>query len=330
MIKINLFSYFYNGYVDMEIANKFELHYYLRDGAHQINALLRNKCEAELLAIVTEIAAILDVEAELIATAAREGGFRDFWDVIKGNANAITVVLMVAQLMLTLAPMLHKSEKEELEKELNRLLIEEAKLNIENLREEANGSSPAPEKAENISNNLSKNLRIIKRKSNFYSMLSQRSEVTKIGFAILDSDFVPRFAERQVERHDFRKHVLNSNKLKAEEVEAEIEIVSPVLKEGKYKWKGLYNGQPIGFDMLDLAFKDMVLLDSISFQHGSSILCVLRIERELDEVGDVKITGYAVTTVIEKVDGPLSVETIQGKKYRHAKKYIEGQGSLFI
>lgn len=313
----------------MEAANKFELHYYLKDGAHQINALIRNKCEAELLAIVTEIATILDVEAELVATAAGEGGFRDFWDVIKGNASAISVVLMVAQLMFTIAPMLHESEKEELEKELNRLQIEEAKLNVEKLRKEVKGSNPAPEKAEKISKILSKNLRIIKRKSNFYSMLSERPEIIKIGLAILDSEFSPRFAERQVARHEFRKHILHSNKLRSEEVEAEIEIVSPVLKEGRYKWKGLYNEQPIGFDMLDSAFRDMVLLDSIPFQHGSSIICVLRIERELDEVGDVRITGYAVTTVIEKVDGNISIETMQGKKYRHAKNYIEGQGNLF-
>jgi len=313
----------------MEAANKFELHYYLKDGAHQINALIRNKCEAELLAIVTEIATILDVEAELVATAAREGGFRDFWDVIKGNASAISVVLMVAQLMFTIAPMLHESEKEELEKELNRLQIEEAKLNVEKLRKEVKDSNPSPEKAEKISRILSKNLRIIKRKSNFYSMLSERPEIIKIGLAILDSEFSPRFAERQVARHEFRKHILHSNKLRSEEVEAEIEIVSPVLKEGRYKWKGLYNEQPIGFDMLDLAFRDMVLLDSIPFQHGSSIICVLRIERELDEVGDVRITGYAVTTVIEKVDGNISIETMQGKKYRHAKNYIEGQGNLF-
>lgn len=313
----------------MEIANKFELHYYLSNESHQINAFLRNTCEAELLAIIFEISAILDIEAELVATAVKEGGFREFWDVIKGNAAAITVVLLVAQLMLTVAPMLHESEKEELEKELNRLQIEESKLNIQKLRKEVKEAGASHETIEKTAKYLSKNLKIIKRKSNFYAALSKRREVGKVGFSVLDTNFVPQSDERQVERSDFRKYVLNSNKLRAEEVEAEIEIVSPVLKEGKYKWKGIYNDQTIGFDMLDAAFKDMVLLDNIPFQHGSSIICILRIGRELDEVGDVKVTGYAVTTVIEKLDGSTSIETSQGKKYRHAKKYMEGQGNLF-
>jgi hypothetical protein len=84
----------------MEAANKFELHYYLQNESHQINAFLRNKCEAELLAIIAEISVILNVETELVATAVKEGGFREFWDVIKGNASAVTVVLLVAQLIV--------------------------------------------------------------------------------------------------------------------------------------------------------------------------------------------------------------------------------------
>jgi len=313
----------------MEVSNKFELHYYLENGSHQINAFLRNKCESELLAIISEISAVLDIEAELVVTAAQEGGFREFWDIIKGNANAITVVLLVAQLIITVAPMLHESENEELAKELNRFQIEESKLNIEKLRKEVKASDPTPETAAKAAQHLSKNLKIIKRKSNFYTALSTRTEISKIGFSVLNSDFIKANDERQVLKSDFRKYVLNSNKLKSEEVEAEIEIVSPVLKEGRYKWKGIYNDQTIGFDMLDLAFKDMVLLDNIPFRHGSSILCVLRIGRELDEVGDVKVTGYAVTTVIEKNDGSTAVQTSQGKKYRQAKKYMEGQGTLF-
>ena len=51
--------------------------------------------------------------------------------------------------------------------------------------------------------------------------------------------------------------------------------------------------------------------------------------RELDEVGEIKITDYAVTTVIEKIDGDHIIETRQGKKYRRAKKLAESQGDLF-
>ena len=153
--------------------------------------------------------------------------------------------------------------------------------------------------------------------------------MSEIGLSVLNSNFTPIDDEKRVPRRDFRKFVLTNNKLKSDEIEADIAIISPVLEEGRYKWKGIYNNQPINFDMLDLEFKDMVLMENIQFQHGTNILAVLRISRELDEVGEVKITGYAVTTVIEKRDHVSMHETKQGKKYRHAKKYIEGQGKLF-
>ncbi len=313
----------------MKVANSLELHYYLNDDSHQINAFLRNQCEAEILAIISEVSVILGIESKIIAEAVKEGGFREFWKLIQGNANAITVVLLTVQLLITTAPLVLESENEELENELNRLQIEESKLNIEKLRKEIKEIEPNAESASKAVSHLSKNLKIIKRKSNFYSVLSGYQNVSQIGINILNSNFVPTCDEKKVIRNDFRKFILSSNKLKAKEIEAEIDIVSPVLKEGKYKWKGLYNEQPINFEMLDLAFKDMVLTDNIPFQHGTSILAVLRISSELDEVGDIKITGYDVITVIEKRDDVSTQETLQGKKYRQAKKYMEGQGKLF-
>lgn len=313
----------------METANKLELHYYLKNNSHQINALVRNRCEAELLAIIYEVAVVLDIEATVIAEAIKEGGFREFWQLIKGNASALTVILIVVQILITTAPLVLESEKEELENELNRLQIEEAKLNIEKLRIEIKKSEPNLQTAAKATAHLSQNLKIIKRKSNFYSILGTYLDVSQVGFNVLNNNFTSVRDERNVLRKDFQKFVLRSNKLKAEELEADIEIVSPVLKEGRYKWKGIYEDQLINFDMLDLAFRDMVLMDNIPFQHGSSILGVLRISRELDEVGDVKTTGYAVTTVIEKKDYSSTYETQQGKSYRQAKKHMENQGKLF-
>lgn len=313
----------------MEIANKLELHYYFSDPSHEIDAVVRNKCEAEILAIISEIASVLDIDANLVAEAVKEGGVRDFWKILGENIGPITVVLLVAQLLITATPILLDSEKEELEKELHRLQIEETKLNIEKLRKEVKESTPNDETARKAANHLSKNLKIIKRKSNFYSVLNTYPKVSNVGLSVLKPDSSPLNEEKSIARSDFRKFILGSNKLKAEEVEAEIEIVSPVLKEGRFKWKGFYNGLPISFEMLDTAFKDAVLLDNIPFRHGSKIICALRIDRELDEVGDVKITGYAATTVIEKIDSDATYETLQGKKYRHGKKFMEDQHNLF-
>ncbi|MDW1507492.1 hypothetical protein R7D97_25215 [Vibrio sp. Vb5031] len=81
--------------------------------------------------------------------------------------------------------------------------------------------------------------------------------------------------------------------------------------------------------MLDAQFKEDVLLEKVSFKHGSSINCVLRINRELDEVGEIKVTGYAVSTVIEVSDGIEVNKTKQGNQYLHARKLTRSQGDLF-
>ena len=146
----------------------------------------------------------------------------------------------------------------------------------------------------------------------------------------MDNDWEPISDERLVPRSDFSKFVLSTNKLRSEVDDcAVIEIISPVLKEGRYKWKGVYNENSISFEMQDSHFRDSVLFENIPFKHGSKIVCVLVTHRELDEIGAIKITGYAVTTVLDKVDDDIPQETPQGKKYRHAKKIDESQGNLF-
>ena len=146
----------------------------------------------------------------------------------------------------------------------------------------------------------------------------------------MDQDNVPVANERFVPRADFKNHILLTNELPVESIEsAMVEIVSPVLKGGNYHWKGVYQGKPISFAMTDAEFKNSVLRKEVSFQHGSSIECVLQVSRKLDEFGEVLITGYSVPTVIQKVDGEQKFETAQGRRYRAHKKFKEGQIDLF-
>jgi hypothetical protein len=53
------------------------------------------------------------------------------------------------------------------------------------------------------------------------------------------------------------------------------------------------------------------------------------VRRKLDEAGNEVIDGYEVATVMRKVDGQLSVETAQGKRYKHEKNVTAYQSSLF-
>lgn len=259
----------------MNTANGLELHYYFDDGSHEIDAVVRNKCEAELLGIILEAASILEIDTTLIKDAYREGGFRDILKAVGRNQGQITILLLIIQILISTAP-LFSSENKELEMEERRLSIEEKKLNIEKLKQEIESGNSKQEAIDRAASAVGANLKIIKRKSNFYSYVEEYRKVDKIGIAILDEDRRPIIDEKSVLRADFRKYILGTNRLRSEEDEAAvIEIISPVLKEGRYKWKGVYNGNPISFEMQDHAFRDSVLLENIPFQHGTKIVCVL-------------------------------------------------------
>ncbi|WP_064009503.1 hypothetical protein [Methylomonas methanica] len=313
----------------MNNINGFELHYYFSDKSHEIDAFVRNRCEAELLGIIIEASHILEIEVSLIKDVYNEGGFRDIWKALGDNQGSIAILLTIIQIIISVAPHLN-FESKELELEEKRLAIEEKRLNIEKLKQEIENGKINSKAVNEAALAVSSNLKIIKRKSNFYSRIEEYQKVTKIGITILDEKRNPVADEVVVLRSDFYKHILGTNRLRSEEDDkAIIEIISPVLKEGRYKWKGVYKDAPISFEMNDHSFRDAVLIDNIPFRHGSKIVCALVAHRELDEAGNIKVTGYSVTTVLEKIDGDTVTETIQGKKYRHAKKLSKSQSDLF-
>lgn len=309
-----------------------ELHYYLADGAHSMDAVLRNRCEAELLALFQEVALSLGVPCEIEAQAVTEGGLREIWKWIGDNAVQLNVVLPVVAILVALAPQIYESEEEELSKELTELSIEEKRLQIEKLRKELREPEVKSEHelVEKSVHLLQRDSKIVVRRSNFYKYLLSKDAVEEIGVAPLTSSLSPFQPERRVPHSDFRRFVLTSHSIKPLKVEdATIEIVSPVLRDGRYKWKGIYNGQTIGFTMQDRSFQSLVLREKVTFQHGTLLECVLEIHRKLDEVGEVEITDYVVTTVIRKYDDRQSIETAQGRSYKYAKRLRESQVDMF-
>ena len=125
--------------------------------------------------------------------------------------------------------------------------------------------------------------------------------------------------------------------LKSDELEpvvdenAKIEIIAPVLKAGKYKWRGIYQEESISFKVKDLTFKADVLAGGVPFINGTCIDCVLIISRKIDECGVEQNSGYTVQVVTKVHDEKASVETSQGRKYKQQKALAIGevQGDLF-
>lgn len=313
----------------MKIAEKLEFHYFLENNSHSMDAGVRNKCEAEALALFKEIAATLDIQVIIESVAHQEGGLKEIWKFIGKNNNQLTFLVAIIVLIFSRIPT-SDPEQDRLTKELTRLSIEEKTLAIEKLKKELDSNEVNYEVLDSASTAIDENFRVAVRKSNFYKNLVNCRKVSGVGFSSLDKDSNPIDHEKYVPRPDFRKFILLSDTLPIEVVEgAKVEIVSPVLREGNYHWKGIYEGVSISFIMSDEEFKNSVLREEVTFQHGSFIECVLNVHKKFNEVGDVVITGYSVGTVIKKTDGRNELETIQGKRYLARREMIKRQMNLF-
>ncbi|MEE9337579.1 MAG: hypothetical protein V3U87_05825 [Methylococcaceae bacterium] len=114
---------------------KLELHYYLDNESHSMDAVVRNKCEAELLGLFIEAADALEIDVRLETEAFKEGGLKELWRAIGENNNQLTVLLVIFTIVLSRIP-LSNPEQEALDIELSKLQIEATKLQIQQLKKE--------------------------------------------------------------------------------------------------------------------------------------------------------------------------------------------------
>jgi hypothetical protein len=63
-------------------ANTLELHYWLNDGTHSMDAFVQNKCEYEFLGILKEIAASFNAEIIIETEPLADGGLRRWFKII--------------------------------------------------------------------------------------------------------------------------------------------------------------------------------------------------------------------------------------------------------
>ncbi len=326
------------------MINRLELHYYFSndDKTHSMDAVIRNKCEHELLQIVSTISKELNVQIKTETEAYDEGGLKEFYTFI-GTAEGQAIMTLANLAVASLAVLLSRIplKKSKLDKQEQQMSIEEKKLNIEALRIniellkkelELKNIQTTNANIEKIDYIITNNIKILKHKSNFYKALYNYPKVKRLSTVKLDENRKPIEEPRFVERSDFDKFILESdNLLPITDDTATIEIISPVLKKGKYKWRGIYNklAQPIEFSMNDKEFKEDIIQDRISFKTGTFIDCVLEITRKIDDLGNVYNSNYSVLTVLRQHDEGISIETSQGKKYRQRKEADNSQMKLF-
>jgi len=293
--------------------SKFEIHYYLKNNSHTMDAYVRNKAEKDLLDALRQIGKLLDNELTIETEAYKEGG------LIESLAIGIPILHYLSPAINDIIT--HYFTKDANLEELDKKIKEEILTNIQldNLQKVKNLE-------QDIDNKLENKL-VQKYVSNFYKRLNDYQKVEKIGFR----DIEHNSKELIVDRVYFKNFILEDNTTVEEDDNAIIEIISPVLKEGRYKWRGRYKGEKIDFSMGDSKFKQEVIEGKHTFLNGSLILCQLQIKTTFDEFGDEKRKNYSVQKVYgtqELKIGELKLRE-SGKKKQKEQWYNEHCPSLF-
>ncbi len=314
-----------------EAVSKIELHYFLSDASHSMNAMIRNKCELNLLGIFKEISTVLNARIQIEAEAHTEGGLLERY-VLRakselGRSLAAAIFHYVLPLEVDIEKAVNEEDKEEIRKRIDKLRKE--------LKESERDGVNVIDMS-NVEMLFRSNLKIIKLKSNYYRQITNCEKTTKISVIRLRQDNTEVGKANVISRKKFDTYMLVADTLKPENDKAAvIEIISPVLKLGNYKWKGIYltNGKTISFSMRDEDFKNEVINQGTLFKNGTRIECKLEISRKMSEFGEVTVTGYQVLSVARKIDGDASVEITHTKPAKKKKevelKQLDLFGSLF-
>lgn len=210
-----------------------------------------------------------------------------------------------------------------------RISIDEKQLNLKKLRAELLRANPSQDVIERTLPALEHDNKTLTLRSNFFKLLLSSQQVTAVGFAPK-----PRrgcAAERIVKRDEFSTYVVRGDKLPSVVYhDAVIEIVAPVIGKGSFHWRGVWQGEPITFQMRDTAYRSVVERGQEVFRRGDAIKCELSVERKVDALGDEVITGHAVTAVSAKLEGAMEIETSKGRQIRYKRTHRpQNQTDLF-
>lgn len=305
-----------------------QLHYFLKDELHSVDAFINNKAEYELLRIFKEVTSILELEGELQfeTIAIEEGGIKAFYKLIskKKNKRKIKNALLYLAGILSVIISDVVSDQIKTDHEYEKLKKEEIRLRIEKLKRDLEDEETTEQDKTLIIQSLSvfiaETNKVKLFKSNFYSTLLKEEKIEQVSTQRLNENLEPITNENIVPRKDFDKFILHSVDIDPDFRESEIiEIVSPVLKKGNMKWKGIYNEKPISFYMRDGEFLTSVINKEISFSNGTSIIADIEFEQKMNDDGEIEIGTISIFNVTDVFEDSKRIETKRKKRNRELR-----------
>lgn len=287
----------------MQDLTKIFFHYHINDNLHSMNAIVRNKCEYQIIEMLNELFYSYSIFFEIDIEAKTEGGIIDYINVRAINHQSVQTICAVLTVFLTGATLIHTllpDEEKALRVELLKLQIKKEK----GSEAEATSATTDFEKTQDINDQyeisayeviqqIENNKSMLLRRSNFYEQLSSDPRVYKFSSGIYKSNF-----EHEVPSSSFPNLIVKRPEKKEEKFElASIALISPVFKRRKYKWKGIYENNVISFKVLDKDFNKLVRANGFPFNNDDLLECSLEIKGEVDFSGDWINKEITVTKV---------------------------------
>lgn len=306
-------------------ANKLELYYHFNDNSDYMDATVKHRCEKEILSLIRMLADMLDVRMTIYSEPYPKGAFKEIWGIAGESSRSISIVVNIVIQSLTQELLSPKGQP------LSAYDEDKVQRQVAKFRKELKLSPSGGIVSKELLDSINSIPRICKIKSNFYEAIKGYPKVKKITLRALNEKNNSKSGQQEVKREVFDFYILRSDALPSvKDNSATIEIISPVLKDKNYRWKGIYNkgGIVIDFYMCDDDFKKDMYNEKISFTSGMCIDCVLQIERKLGELGDIINVSYTVSTVIRTRFDKLVVVTPQGKRHLQKLKAEKQQLSL--
>lgn len=313
--------------------NQLELHYIFgeNDDTHYLDAYTRNACEKEFLAIIKTLSSELGVQIDVSVEPKKDGSLIDVYNfLVSQNGLAIAVwANFLFQVIKYIFPRKTKAEKENLELENDTSLLELIK-EAKNLEDQG---VPLPPDIYKKLQHVYSSRKMMKQKSNFFKNLTKEHKVKSLEISSFNAkDETKKQVLFAIPRKDFPDYFLYTDDLESEiDNNAVVEVISPVLKKGKYLWRGIYRkeNQVHEFVMLDKDFKRTVVDAGISFQNGTELDCELEICKKLNDDGDVFNSKYKIHKVYDHRIGETTTEMPAGKKHRQKTELETKQMTLF-
>lgn len=244
-----------------------DLHYFMDNGRHVMDASIHNKCEACIIDALNHLGEIFDEDIQIDASALEPGGVIDKFIIVFKNKTLKDLFLLLCGALIShfigVSPSLDDSQIQ-----LNRAeLLSKIK--------EGNYTD------EDIQFLIKGDPKILTSKNNYFTELDKEPYITKVSCSSYDKAKPQmKVSEAIINKADFSTQVVKgyTNSITHEYLGTSVLVVSPVLlKSSQAKWKGIFNGEEIKFSIADKEFLKQVYAKEVRFTTGTSLTCDLKI-----------------------------------------------------